>query len=166
MVYNNTGNIINNINRSTATAATLATAAIGASVILQEENNSGKSYVEFASNASNVSNSTQESPASKTSNEDEPELTLWQFCRLYRIGKIPIMDFIVVYIILYALNCIFFHFDYKLILISTVPITLILEILTNQQLKVSAILIIILLVSVYYLLALKHGQNQPLTKIE
>lgn len=56
--------------------------------------------------------------------ENEKQLNLWQFIRLYKIGQIPIIDFVVTYIVLYLFNLYYFHFDYKFILMMTILVVI------------------------------------------
>jgi len=81
----------------------------------------------------------------------EKEISLLDFSRLYKIGKIPVIDFIIVYILLYSINSIYFRYDYKIVLIITIPITIIFNLFTNPQLKLSTIMLIILILSIFYL---------------
>lgn len=81
----------------------------------------------------------------------EKEISLLDFSRLYKIGKIPVIDFIIIYILLYSINSIYFKYDYKIILIVTIPITIIFNLFTNPQLKLSTIMLIILILSIFYL---------------
>lgn len=60
--------------------------------------------------------------------EQEKQLSLWQFIRLYTIGKIPVIDFIITYIILHLFNLYYLHFDYKFILIMTILIVILFNI--------------------------------------
>ncbi len=54
------------------------------------------------------------------------------------------------------LNKIYFHFDYKIILIATIPITIIFNIVTNKHFVLSNLMIIILFFSFYYLLTFDY----------
>jgi hypothetical protein len=91
----------------------------------------------------------------KNQENEDKEISLLDFSRMYRIGQIPVMDFVIVYIILYCLNYVssVYNYNYKFILIATIPITLVFNLLTNKDLKVSWTIIIILILSSYYLLS-------------
>lgn len=61
------------------------------------------------------------------------KVTLLEFIRMYTISKIPIMDFIIIYIILYSLNCIYVDCDFKIVSVGTVPLTILLNMLFNDN---------------------------------
>lgn len=82
---------------------------------------------------------------------EESEINLLQLSRLYTIGQIPIMDFIVLYLILYVLNFLCFQCNYKLILVSTIPLVIIFNLLINKDMKMTWTLFIILIVTISYL---------------
>jgi hypothetical protein len=84
-------------------------------------------------------------------NEGKSNLNFWQVARLYTIGRIPIIDFIIVYIILYIINSIKLHYNYKFILIAVIPIVILINIFINKNLKPSFILILIVAISLYFL---------------
>ena len=81
------------------------------------------------------------------------ELNLWQFSRLYTIGEVPVIDFLIVYIILYLLNFMCSHYNYKFVLLATIPITIILNIFVNNKMKCTGVTMIILVISIYLLLS-------------
>lgn len=83
-------------------------------------------------------------------NEKQPDLKLWKFTRLYKIGKIPIVDFIFVYIGLYIINSLWFHVDHYLTLILTIPITLLLNIIFNKTIKITMTIFIIIIIFLVY----------------
>ena len=80
----------------------------------------------------------------------QKEITLLQFMRLYKVGNIPVIDFLVVYVMLCVLNNLYFNLDYKSILIGTVPFTIVFNILSNPKCKISQSVIIILIASLGY----------------
>ncbi len=81
----------------------------------------------------------------KTNPKTKPVTNLLEFSRLYKVCDIPIIDFIVTYIFLYYFNCLYFHHDFKIILIMTVPITLLFNILTNPNVQITSSIIVIII---------------------
>lgn len=80
------------------------------------------------------------------------ELNLLNFSRLYKIGQIPIMDFIIMYIILCIFNAICFNYDYKIMLVATIPLTILIDIIFVKNIKITKLLLIIFFVSISYLI--------------
>lgn len=76
---------------------------------------------------------------------------LWQFSKIYTVGNIPIIDFLIVYIFLYLINSIYQKYNYKLVLIATIPFTIILNIFINKNIKISWIILLVLMISIYFL---------------
>lgn len=88
----------------------------------------------------------------------ENRLSLLNFSRLYKIGQIPIMDFIIIYIILCILNAIYFNYDYKFMLILTIPLTILSDIIFIKNIKTTKLLLIIFLVSIIYLIHMDRNK--------
>lgn len=87
------------------------------------------------------------------STDSQSEMNLLDFSRLYKIGGIPVIDFILVYVLLFIANKLYLDFNYKIILVATIPITIIFELIISQgKIKLSFILILILIISIFYLL--------------
>lgn len=80
--------------------------------------------------------------------ENKSNLNLLEFSRLYKIYEIPIINFVIIYIILYGLNCLHFDCNFKNVLILTIPITLIFSAISNPKLKLSPVMVIVLIASV------------------
>jgi hypothetical protein len=99
-------------------------------------------------NRSTVTNETY----SPSTNKYPEKISLLQFSRLYKIGGIPILDFVITYILLYILNATYLKLDYALILVATIPITIFFEMLTNKELNVTFMIILILVLSTMYVL--------------
>lgn len=80
---------------------------------------------------------------------DSPKkkVTLLEFVRMYTISKIPIMDFIIMYIILYSLNCIYVDCDFKIVSVGTIPLTILLNMLFNDNFVESFGVILVFAVS-------------------
>lgn len=53
----------------------------------------------------------------------ENKMNLYQFSRLFKIGGVPFMDFVTVYILLYISNNMYFNICNEKILVSTIPAT-------------------------------------------
>lgn len=87
-----------------------------------------------------------------TEMETTENISLVDFSRMYKIGGIPIIDFVVVYIFLYVLNHFYFKFDFKTVLVGTIPITIILEFISNPKVKLSTTMLTILVLSIGYLI--------------
>jgi hypothetical protein len=139
MVYTNTGMIVNkiskpisNTNLTPVTSAILAGA--GANVILENE----KYRTHHPHNIIMIT-------------ENQKTINLWEFIRLYTIGNIPIIDFLIIYIAIYLINSLYLNYDKKIVLISTIPITILYNIITNKNMKVTTFLVLVLIISIYYL---------------
>lgn len=145
--------LVNNIIKPVSTAKlgdlTTMAAATGAFVATVNNNDDNNNYIRRSnSNPSSI-------PA------NEKKINLVEFSRLYRIGQIPIIDFIVVYIILYIVNALCWNFDFKFILVATIPITILFNIFSNKQLKISWVIIVILIICFYLLLTMDNiGSKQ------
>jgi len=140
MVYSDNP-IISRITKPTSNVnliplTSIALAGAGAEVIMNDDNNAHK-------NTKVIFNQGQET------------ISLWQFIRMYTIAGIPIIDFIIFYVIIYIINAIYLHYDYKLVLIITVPITILFNILTNKKLKISWFIVVAMVISIYYLVKIK-----------
>lgn len=79
------------------------------------------------------------------------EMSLFDFSRLYKIGGVPIMDFVFVYILLYAINSLYLNLNFKIVLIATIPITILLDFVLNSKLKISNIILTIMMLCTFYL---------------
>ncbi len=93
---------------------------------------------------------------SNTDSDAKPILNLWQFCQLYKIGGIPVIQFIVLYFLLYIFNAIYGHYNYKLILIITVPIVIIFNLITNPNVKLSIINASIIFIALILIINMKY----------
>lgn len=89
----------------------------------------------------------------------DKEINLIEFTRLYKFGQIPIIDFIFVYIIIYLVNSIYLDLDYKIILVGAIPITIVINLLMNKKCKTTNIIILVLIMSMYYLLTCNYEQK-------
>ena len=85
--------------------------------------------------------------------DDDSEMSFMQFLRSYRIGQIPIMDLIIIYIIIYISNALYFKCSYQMPLLISIIITIALAMLFDKNFKLSIIILIILAIAVYLLLA-------------
>lgn len=132
----------------------ISSLALGASIgsasaiILDDESEDQKQKVFL--NKSNL-NGEISSPNADNSNIKK-EISLWSFTRMYQLGGIPIMDFIVGYIFLYLLNKLVFKCDTKLIIFSIVPIVVLANIACNPQVKLTWFIIGIMILSIYFLI--------------
>lgn len=89
--------------------------------------------------------------------KEKQKMSFMEFIKLYKIGKIPIIYFLVFYIVLYLINDIlnhygYKHYSYKMVLVATIPVTLIFSILTIKEVKITAIMGAILLLCVLYMI--------------
>ena len=85
--------------------------------------------------------------------DDNSEVSFLQFLRSYKVGQIPIMDLIIIYIIIYISNALYFKCSYQLPLLVAVIITIVLALIFDKNFKLSIIILIILALSVYLLVA-------------
>jgi len=72
-------------------------------------------------------------PADISDTIPKTRVTLLEFIRMYTIAKIPIMDFIIIYVIIYSLNCIYFDCDFKIVSVGTIPLTIFLNMIFNDS---------------------------------
>lgn len=93
----------------------------------------------------------------KRNNTPEKYISFWDYCRFYRIGQIPILDFVVGYIFLYCLNSVCPHFDYKFILIATIPMVITINIMINKKIKITVSQIVIIAMSIFYLWSIHNN---------
>ncbi|XWV25218.1 putative ORFan [Tupanvirus deep ocean] len=148
MVYPNTYELTSKIIKPTsniklAPLTSAALAGAGANVIIDDDK-----Y-----------NLLQKNPQATTVSENEQIINLWQFIRLYTVATIPIVDFIIVYTVIYTINSLYLHYNHKFVLISTVPFTILVSILMNKNMKISSFIIIVMIISIYYLLTLDLEQT-------
>ena len=160
MVYTNTYSIVNKIAKPAGIKMTPITAAIltgaGASVILDQVNDDNKIPIGTANNA--IITRAQSAPTTTTSTNQEA-INLWQFIRLYTVAGIPIIDFFITYILIYVFNCFYFHYDAKIIVLLAIPVTIIYNLLTNKNVKISWFLIAIMIISVFLLFVVKPNKT-------
>lgn len=78
------------------------------------------------------------------------KINLIDFMRLYKVGSIPIIDFIFVYFILYATNRIFMLTDHRIIIILTIPITLLIDLMSNPEVRLNGLIAILFALSLCY----------------
>ncbi|XWV26477.1 putative orfan [Tupanvirus soda lake] len=148
MVYSNTYDLTSKIIKPTSNInikplTSVALASAGANVIMNDE----------------TYNFLQKNPETTSVSDNEQILNLWQFIRLYTVATIPIVDFIIVYTVVYILNALYLHYNHKFVLISTVPFTILISILTNKNMKITSFIIIVMIISIYYLLTLNLEQT-------
>jgi hypothetical protein len=114
-------------------------------------------------NIDNISNiadvvDTDSSPfiLDETSEENNypSQISLWECITLYKIGNIPIIEFAIGYLLLYFINHYFLKCNYKIILI-VIPFVILLNIAFNKSTKPSWFLIIILLITLYFLIKIE-----------
>lgn len=155
MVYTNTNQLVKNATKTTGLGLGAVTSAVitstGAQVAM-ENDNYGNYYDHDVYR-------TQASEPQCSENADanigqDCTTNLWEFMHLYKIGGISVVDFFVIYVLLYVYNSLYLHADKKIILVSAIPITIIYNILTDKKMKASWFIILILLISVIYLLTL------------
>lgn len=98
-------------------------------------------------------------PAKQNGSNDHPakkEINLIELARLYRLVNVPVVDFIMVYIVIYTFNEVYFNFDYKTILIATIPITIILNLLMDNKCKITEMVLLVLFISVIAIIRNKN----------
>lgn len=81
--------------------------------------------------------------------DSQQTMNIINFSRLYKIGQIPVFDFIIIYVLLYIINRVYFHWDCKIILVVTIPITIVFNLLTNERIRLTNSMMILLLLSTY-----------------
>lgn len=141
MVYPNTNLIRNQISQPTSkidmnNVAPLVLGITSASLVIDEDSKKNQPALKTNSDFSENAND---------------ELNLWQFSRLYEFQNIPIVDFFLFYIILYSINAIYFNYNYKFILVSTIPLTIVFNIIINPSIQLTNLLMIMIVTSLCYL---------------
>ena len=114
--------IIDKINKPTLKMASLSKIAIPALVagsIISAEEDSPLYYMKEDKNVMQI--------------DTNKEINLWEFSRLYKIGQVPILDIILIYIILYLFNSLFLDYNFKFVLILVIPVTILFNVLTNKE---------------------------------
>jgi hypothetical protein len=80
------------------------------------------------------------------SSDEGPEtMTLWNLCRLYKVGDIIVFDLILTYLVLYILNSLFLHNDYKKIMIMTIPVVIAIETIERNKISIKSLILSLLL---------------------
>lgn len=64
---------------------------------------------------------------SRNNTKIENRMPLGKFCRMYRIGKFPFIDFIVIYLIIYLFNRFFFEYDYRWVILVAILATILIN---------------------------------------
>jgi hypothetical protein len=131
------------------TAAAAGIAGAGTVVLLDNDNN----YHHKKDNYLFHQNNHQICP------EHLQVISFWEFIHLYTVGEMPIIDFFFIYIILYISNAVYFGRDQRLVLLLTIPITVIYNLITNREMKISWFIIIIMAISIYFLLTINFSKK-------
>jgi hypothetical protein len=79
----------------------------------------------------------------------------FQYCRLYTVAGIPIIDFIITYIILYVVNSLWFRLHQGTVLVAAIPLTIILNLLINPKIQFNNFLMILMLISIFLILLIE-----------
>ena len=87
----------------------------------------------------------------KKPKSSQSDITLGNFCRLYQINHIAIIDFVIGYIILYVLNRLCCHYNYQLILLASIVFVIVINLLINPKVRSSIFWIAILLIAIYFM---------------
>ena len=85
-------------------------------------------------------------------NKSVSKKTLMEFIRMYKIGNIPIMDFLITYILLYVSNKLYLNLDNKYVIIATIPITLLMDMILDDEITPSILIISIIIITCTYML--------------
>lgn len=141
MVYPNTNLVRNKIKQPTSklnlnSVTPVILGITGASLIIDENSKKNQATLKSTTDFSEDTND---------------ELNLWQFSRLYEFQNIPIVDFFLMYIVLYSINAVYFNYNYKFILISTIPLTIVINIIINPSIKLTNLLMAVIVASLGYL---------------
>ena len=72
--------------------------------------------------------------------------------RLQRIGAVSLIDFVLIYILLYIVNAWYLQYDYKIIFVLAITLTIFINAIFNKQFKLSGLIMIIFLLSIIYLI--------------
>lgn len=61
---------------------------------------------------------------SEANTASKATINVWQFLQMYKIGGVPIVNFVVAYAIVYLANKLFFSYNYRVLLLVTIAIVL------------------------------------------
>ncbi|CAH6420468.1 Hypothetical protein MVR_LOCUS138 [uncultured virus] len=81
----------------------------------------------------------------QTSTKTQQTISLWDFLHLYTIGGMPIVDFLIVYVVLYVGNRFVLHYNQKIIIIATIALVILFNLVTSKV-ELSWLLAIVLVV--------------------
>lgn len=64
--------------------------------------------------------------------KNQQVISLWDFLHLYTVGGMPIVDFLIVYVILYVGNRFVLHYNQKIIIIATIALVILFNLVTSK----------------------------------
>ena len=105
-----------------------------------------------------VDDDDSDTPA-KIYTESLPTINLWQFIKMYTIFHIPIVDFIITFIIIYCINALCFKYNIRYMLVAAIPITIILNLFINKKVTFSWTICILLVFSIGLLIYWKANDK-------
>lgn len=94
--------------------------------------------------------------------ENSQTINGFQYCRLYTVAGIPIIDFIVAYILLYVANSLWFRLHQGTVLVAAIPLTIVFNLLTNSKVQMSSFLLILIIISLFLIFLLEIPSNTDL----
>lgn len=95
-----------------------------------------------------------------TDDSEPNKMSLFEFSHKYRFHDIPVIDFIAIYIIVYYVSHLTNHYDFKIVLLSSVLLTLGLNFFTSSRTtkripQVMCLIIIVYAVMVFFVVKKK-----------
>jgi hypothetical protein len=136
-------NIANKLSKSVSNQSLLYPKAVSHQSLFYPKVDPNKSRV--------ILSDSEDPPIKKSVNPNGTELNLISFTRMFRFGNLPIIDFIVVYLILYVINKSYLRCDYQHIFALTILIVIGINILDNKTFRFSKLILILIIISVSYL---------------
>jgi len=89
-------------------------------------------------------------------------ISLLQFCRLFTLDSIPIIDFVVIYVLIYLINLSYFRYDFKIVIILAILVTICINLIfNNDDVKLSLFIILAIIGCMYYLIANTSNVKNP-----
>lgn len=100
----------------------------------------------------------QKNTVSQSDIDASKKLSLLQYLRLYTIFTLPVFDFLIFYVIMYIINCVYLKFNTIFVILSSIILTIMFNTVFNSQFKMSPIVFVVLSLCLYYLLSIKFTQ--------
>jgi hypothetical protein len=85
------------------------------------------------------------------------KINLFQFLRMYKIGGIPIIDFVSIYVLLYIINKVYINANYKIVFLASIAITIFVDAVMITGIYTSKLMLLIFVLSVFYIIKMERN---------